>query len=102
MALRLDGDTLHLEATCGVEEALALLEWLGGAQPHAVDLRACSHMHTALLQVLVACRPRIVAPPEDDFLVRWLMPLLSGALPAAVGIPGSVAEARPVLLESLA
>ena len=76
MPLRAGGETLCLEAECGVEEALALLEQLAVPQPPGVDLRACTHLHTALLQVLAACRPRVVAPPEDAFLARWLMPLL--------------------------
>lgn len=81
MPLRADGEALHLEAECGVEEALALLEQLAGLPPPGVDLRACTHLHTALVQVLAACRPRVVAPPDDAFLARWLMPLLQAPLP---------------------
>ena len=81
MSLRADGETLRLEAECSVEEALALLEQLAVPQPPAVDLRACTHLHTALVQVLAACRPRIVAPPDDAFLARWLMPLLQAPSP---------------------
>jgi hypothetical protein len=81
MPLRLDGETLHLEAECGVEEALALLEHLAAPQPPAVDLRTCTHLHTALAQVLAACRPRAAAPPDDAFLARWLMPLLGSPAP---------------------
>ena len=77
MPLRTDGATLHLEAVCGVEEALALLERLAAPQPPGVDLSACRHLHTALVQVLAACRPRVVAPPEDSCLAHWLMPLLA-------------------------
>ena len=81
MPLRIDGEALHLEAECGVEEALALLEQLAVAQPPAVDLRACTHLHTALVQVLAACRPRVLTLPDDAFLARWLMPLLPEPLP---------------------
>jgi hypothetical protein len=76
MPLRADGDVLHLDAVCGVEEALALLEQLAAPVPPAVDLQACTHLHTALVQVLAACRPAAVTPPDDAFLARWLMPLL--------------------------
>ncbi len=76
MPLRAEGEMLHLEAECGVDEALALLEQLAAPLPPAVDLRACTHLHTALVQVLAACRPRAVIPPDDAFLARWLMPLL--------------------------
>jgi hypothetical protein len=81
MPLRLDGETLYLEAECGVEEALALLEHLAAPQPPAIDLRTCTHLHTALVQVLAACRPRDVTPPDDVFLARWLMPLLDPSMP---------------------
>ena len=81
MPIRTEAEALHLEAVCGVEEALALLEQLAAAPPPGIDLSACTHLHTALVQVLVACRPRILAPPEDAFLARWLMPLLPAPLP---------------------
>lgn len=81
MPLRTDGQVLHLEAECGVEEALALLEQLAVPSPPDIDLRACTHLHTALLQVLAACRPRAVTPPDDAFLARWLMPLLQAPAP---------------------
>jgi hypothetical protein len=76
MALRMDGNRLHLEGECGVEEALPLLESLAGPEPPEVDLRHCTHMHTALVQVLAACGTVPCAPPGDGFLARWLMPLL--------------------------
>jgi hypothetical protein len=77
MPLRLARNRLHLDGDCGVEEALVLLEHLAGAKPPRVDMRRCTHLHTALLQVLAACRPRHLVPPEDDFLARWVMPLVA-------------------------
>ena len=76
MPLRADGAVLCLEAECGVEEALELLAQLTAPEPPVVDLRSCTHLHTALVQVLAACRPGAVIPPDDPFLARWLMPLL--------------------------
>lgn len=81
MPLRAEGTVLHLEAVCGVEEALALLEQLAAPVPPAVDLGACTHLHTALVQVLAACRPNVATPPGDPFLARWLMPLLQAPSP---------------------
>ncbi len=81
MPLRSEGEVLHLQAECGVEEALSLLEHLAAAAPPGVDLRTCTHLHTALVQVLAACRPRVVRMPEDAFLARWLMPLLQAPQP---------------------
>lgn len=77
MPLRRDAEILHLEAECGVDEALPLLEQLTAPDPPVVDLRSCTHMHTALAQVLAACRPRTLGMPENAFLARWLMPLIA-------------------------
>lgn len=76
MPLRMDGAVLYLDRACGVEEALELLSHLTAPNPPAIDLRTCTHLHTALVQVLAACRPGTVIPPDDHFLARCLMPLL--------------------------
>ncbi|MDR9096148.1 hypothetical protein [Burkholderia multivorans] len=55
-----------------VEEAEGLLEWLQGQKKPKVDLSACTHMHAAVLQVLMAARPVIAAWPEDADLSAWL------------------------------
>jgi hypothetical protein len=81
MPLLSDAGVLQLQAECGVEDALALLEQLAVPLPPGIDLRACTHLHTALVQVLAACRPRVAAPPDDAFLARWLMPLLPAPAP---------------------
>ncbi len=76
MPLRLARNQVYFEGECGVEEAMTLLEYLTRPKPPKVDLRPCTHLHTALAQVLAACRPSRLVPPEDPFLARWLMPLL--------------------------
>lgn len=72
MPLNFAGDTAVADGACLVEDALGLLEFLqadGGAK---VDLGSCTHVHTAVLQVLFAARPEIVALPREAFLARWL------------------------------
>jgi hypothetical protein len=83
MPLNFTGITAVADGACLVEDALALLEFLqanGGAQ---VDLGSCSHVHTAVLQVLLAARPPISAMPREPFLARWL--------PQALGLPQALA-----------
>jgi hypothetical protein len=59
-----------------VDEAEGLLEWLqSNASAHA-DLSACTHMHPANLQVLMAGRVSISAWPSDTRLAAWLMSVL--------------------------
>lgn len=69
----------RFEDVCTVEDALPLLEFLKGSAAPEVDLSACTYLHTALLQLLLAARPRMAAPPTDPSLVRWVAPLLSAA-----------------------
>jgi hypothetical protein len=69
---------VSFEEVCTVEDALPLLEFLKGSDAPEVDLSACTYLHTALLQLLLAARPRIAVPPADPALARWVAPLLSG------------------------
>ncbi len=56
----------------GVEEAEILLEWLHKHPKGKVDLSSCQHLHSAVLQVLMAARPSILALPSDALLAAWL------------------------------
>lgn len=66
---------------CTVEEAMEVQEWLGRHKAPRIDLSACTHLHTAVLQVLMAARPQLAAAPEDPFLRRWVAPLLDTGRP---------------------
>lgn len=55
-----------------VEDAEALLEWLQKKSAARVDLAACTHLHPANLQVLMAARPGVNAWPHDAGLAAWL------------------------------
>jgi hypothetical protein len=72
MTLSFIEDTAFAEGASSVEDALTLLEFLqshGGAK---VDLSSCTHLHTAVLQILLVARPEIVELPREVFLARWL------------------------------
>ena len=56
----------------GVEEAEALLEWLQKKPTAKVDLAACTHLHPANLQVLMAAKLVIQAwPAERNCASGW-------------------------------
>ncbi|WP_296448684.1 hypothetical protein [Rhodoferax sp. UBA5149] len=55
-----------------VDEAEGLLEWLQNKPAARVDLGACTHLHPANLQVLMAAKSRIAAWPNDANLRAWL------------------------------
>ena len=57
-----------------VEEAEGLLEWLQTRPSAKADLSACSHIHTANLQVLMAAKTAISCWPKDAELRAWLEP----------------------------
>ncbi len=59
-----------------VEEAEGLLEWLQTRPSAKADLSACSHLHTANVQVLMAARTGISSWPKDAELRAWLEPAL--------------------------
>jgi hypothetical protein len=59
-----------------VDEAEGLLEWLHTRPAAKADLSACSHMHTANLQVLMAARAGIATWPKNAELRAWLEPAL--------------------------
>ena len=64
--------TARFTEVVSVEEAEGLLEWLQGQKNPQIDLAACTHLHAANLQVLMAARPAIVGWPKDESLARWL------------------------------
>ncbi|MGQ9369624.1 hypothetical protein [Azospirillum sp. ST 5-10] len=78
MAIHYDGTVARLEGDCSVEEALPLAEWLAANPGGGLDLARCTGLHTAVLQVLMAARAPLAAPPEEPFLARWVRPLLGG------------------------
>lgn len=55
-----------------VEDAEGLLEWLQNKPAAKVYLGACTHLHPANLQVLMAANSRIAGWPNDANLRAWL------------------------------
>ncbi len=74
-------DVLACTGALGVDDAELLLQELtqdrGPGVPGA-DLSACSHVHAACLQVLMAAGVRVTAWPLDAALGAWLRAALAG------------------------
>ena len=62
-----------------VEEAEGLLEWLLNKPAATMNLSACTHLHPANVQVLMACKTRVTAWPTDSNLRAWLESTLKSA-----------------------
>jgi hypothetical protein len=67
-----------LEGVVSVDDAEALAQWLQQQRTPTVHLGKCEHLHGAVLQVLLAVRPRISVGPGDPWLAAALASL-SGA-----------------------
>jgi hypothetical protein len=80
-----------LEGNVSVDDAEPLAQWLLARATPAVHLGKCEHVHGAVLQVLLALRPKVVCAPEDPMLAGVLSCLNRAA---AVRHPSS-REAAP-------
>ena len=80
MTVRLSADrTVLLEGACPIEDAEALQRQLIDNPGGPVDWRACTAAHTAVIQILLAARPVLRGPPENEFLRNCIEPLLQPA-----------------------
>ena len=75
VAVKKDG-VIELAGRCGVDEAGALQRHLLTAPGSAIEWSACEQLHTAVLQVLLAAKPRIQGVPSSPFLSAHVGPLL--------------------------
>lgn len=68
MAIRYLKKHAALEGAVAAEDAEALSDWLRAHPAAGVHLGKCEQVHASVLQVLLALRPRLLAPPAE----RWL------------------------------
>jgi hypothetical protein len=84
MTIRRDDDgVIVLDGECPVEDAEALLQLLQAQPEGPVDWSACTRLHTAVLQVLMAAAPRMRGECGDVFVARW-SPVGAAARPGHV------------------
>jgi hypothetical protein len=76
MAVEFMKDLATFREVVSVEDAETLLEWLQNRPGAKVDLSACTHLHPANLQVLMAAKTAVSAWPADPDLAAWLKPAL--------------------------
>ena len=81
MSVRTEGPVIYLEKVCGVEEAETLSALLDEPGDWQVDLSGAAHLHGAVVQALLALKPKLRgAAPEDPFIKDFLHPALASAL----------------------
>jgi len=79
MSVRTDGDTIFLEGECGVEDAEPLAAALETGAFAQVDVSLCRHLHSAVVQALVAFRSDLAGVPTEGFLTRFVLTALADA-----------------------
>lgn len=73
MSVRRDESrNIVLEGNCPVEDAEPLLQLLQANPTAQCDWRRCSHLHTAVVQVVLAARPNLVGPCGDPWIEHWI------------------------------
>jgi hypothetical protein len=72
MTVRLNNEgVIILAGECPVEDAETLLEHLQARRDGSVDWSGCTALHTAVLQILMAARPKLVRECGDGFVRTW-------------------------------
>jgi hypothetical protein len=74
MSLRLDGNIVYLEGACGVEDAEPLLQAVQSVPGIVMNVGGATHLHAAIVQVLMALRPALTGVPPDPFLRQFVLP----------------------------
>ena len=77
MAITYDKKVALFTDVISIEDAEILLEWLKKNPKNRLDLTHCSHLHAAILQVIMATNPTIAAWPQAEHLRAWLEPALN-------------------------
>lgn len=72
MPIHFDDQQAVFSGIVSVEEAESLLEWLQAHPGAPLDLAACTHLHAASLQVLMAAKAHVAAWPQEADLAAWL------------------------------
>jgi hypothetical protein len=72
MAFVVQGSHVKLEGPCPVEEAPDLFQALLAIETPVFDVGGAVFVHTAIVQLLIASRGRLVARPEDPTLAACL------------------------------
>lgn len=86
MSVRVEGNIIHLEGRCLVEDAEPLLLALQDIPGAIVALDGATRLHLAVVQILLASRPVITGTPRDAVIATHLLAALMQINPAATDL----------------
>jgi hypothetical protein len=69
---RADDGTIVLFGSCPVDEAEPLHRMLLSDRTAQLDWTQCSHLHSAILQLILAAQPSLTGPCGDPVVNRWI------------------------------
>lgn len=73
MTVRRESDsTIVLEGRCPIEDAEPLWQLLQATPGAPCDWTRCNHLHTAVVQVILAARPALAGPCGDAWIQTWV------------------------------
>lgn len=79
MSVEYKKKSVQLIDDVSVDDAEALLQWLQVNPKATINLSRCTHVHAAVLQVLMAAGMTVTSWPQDSQLDGWLRPALQVA-----------------------
>jgi hypothetical protein len=71
---------VELTGVCSSDEGEILLQHLLTNPNIMVDWRGCEAAHTAVIQVLMAARSKVLGPPAAALLEKWVQPALAATM----------------------
>ena len=72
MVIEIKDNVIKLNGICKVEEAETLLEHLKSNPGMVIDASNAEHIHTSLIQVIMALNTKIKALPKNEELSKWI------------------------------
>jgi hypothetical protein len=69
---RHENGTITLDGDCSVEDAEPLLQMLLATPEARLDWTRCGHLHTAVVQVILAAKPALAGPCGDPWIRQWI------------------------------
>lgn len=76
MTVRVTRDAIFVEGAGAVADAEPILSALQADASRTIDLSGATRLHSAIIQLLIALRPRVAGLPADPFFAAHLLALL--------------------------
>jgi len=76
MSVEVVGNVIRITGNAPVGDAEPILAALHEDPSRGIDLAQAAHLHTAVIQLLLALRPPILGEPAYPLFVRHVVPLI--------------------------